>query len=111
MSGITDKFSTVTGLTAEGTYSCKVNAYYADRTESPWSNTEEVTLFANTPAFAMGDVNHDTHVDIDDITALIARVLGAAPDEFYEDQANVDGQGGIDIDDVTALITIVLGGH
>jgi len=111
ISGITDKFYTVTGLKAEGTYSYKVKAFYADGTESPWSNTEEVTLFANTPAFAMGDVNHDTHVDIDDITALIARVLGDTPDEFYEDQANVDGQGGIDIDDVTALITIVLGGH
>ena len=108
---ITDKFYTVKDLTAGGTFNYRVKAFYSNLTESEWSNVETVTLFENTPAFDMGDVNHDTHVDIDDITALIARVLGDTTGEFYEAQANVDGQGGIDIDDVTALITIVLGGH
>ena len=111
ITGITDKFYTVTGLNAESTYTYKVKALYTDDTESEWSNVEEVTLFANTPAYSMGDVNHDGHVDIDDITALIARVLGDNTGEFYEDVANIDGQGGIDIDDVTALISIVLGNH
>ena len=108
---ITNKYYTVKDLTAGGTFNYRVKAHYANGTQSEWSNLEVVTLFANTPAFDMGDVNHDTHVDIDDITALIARVLGETTGEFFEAQANVDGQGGIDIDDVTALITIVLGNH
>ena len=108
---ITNKYYTVKDLTAGGTFNYRVKAHYANGTQSEWSNLEVVTLFANTPAFDMGDVNHDTHVDIDDITALIARVLGETTGEFYEAQANVDGVGGIDIDDVTALITIVLGNH
>ena len=107
ITGITDKFYTVTGLTAEGTYTYKVKALYTDGTESQWSNIEEVTL----SAYAMGDVNHDNSVDIDDVTALIARVLGNAPEVFFEDQANCDGAEGIDINDVTALIAIVLGTH
>ena len=108
---ITDRFYTVRDLTAGGTFNYRVKAYYVNLTESEWSNVETVTLFANTPAYSMGDVNHDGHVDIDDITALIARVLGDNTGEFYEDVANIDGQGGIDIDDVTALISIVLGNH
>ena len=108
---ITDKFYTVKDLTAGGTFNYRVKAHYANGTQSEWSNLEVVTLFENTPAFDMGDVNHDGHVDIDDITALIARVLGDTSGVFYEEQANVDGQGGIDIDDVTALIARVLGDH
>ncbi len=108
---ITNKYYTVKDLTAGGTFNYRVKAHYANGTQSEWSNLEVVTLFENTPAFDMGDVNHDTHVDIDDITALIARVLGETTGEFYEAQANVDGVGGIDIDDVTALIAIVLGNH
>ena len=111
ITGITDKFYTVIGLNPESTYDYKVKALYTDNNESEWSNVEEVTLFANTPAYSMGDVNHDNLVDIDDITALIARVLGNAPEVFYEEQANVNGMGSIDIDDVTALISIVLGNH
>ena len=108
---ITDKFYTVTGLTAGGTFNYRVRAYYVNGTRSEWSNVETVTLFENTPAYSLGDVNHDGHVDIDDITAIIARVLGDTTSEFYEEQANIDGQGGIDIDDVTALIAIVLGNY
>lgn len=58
----------------------------------------------------LGDVNHSQTVDIDDVTMLIARVLGNTPEGFYEEQANCDGQGGIDIDDVTMLIDRVLTG-
>lgn len=58
----------------------------------------------------IGDVNHSETVDIDDVTALIARVLGNSPDNFFDEQADCDGQGGIDIDDVTALIARVLSG-
>ena len=57
----------------------------------------------------MGDVNHDSAVDIDDVTLLISCLLNGWDDNICSTCANVDGAGGIDIDDVTSLIGIVLG--
>ena len=112
--GITPgKSYTVNGLTAGGTFLYKVKALYIDGTESEWSNVEMVTLFDNPNwqedhGYAPGDVNHDGVVDIDDVTNLIAYILGNADDTCVE-CANVDGLAGIDIEDVTRLISIVLG--
>ena len=71
ITGITDKFYTVTGLTAGGTFNYKVKAHYVNGTQSEWSNIEEVTLFENTPAYVRGDVNGNGFVNMDDLTALI----------------------------------------
>ena len=64
------------------------------------------------PKWDLGDVNHDTFVNVADVTALIQYVLtsGDLPEEFYVDQANVDGDeaGLINVADVTALIQLVL---
>ena len=109
--GITSgKSYTVNELTAGGTFLYKVKALYIDGTESEWSNVEMVTLFDNLNAhdYAPGDVNHDEMVDIDDVTALIAYILGNASGICVE-CANVNCTGAIDIDDVTRLISIILG--
>jgi len=55
-----------------------------------------------------GDVNSDTLVDIDDVTALISRVLGNAVDPFDAMAADLDGNDQVDIDDVTLLIAMIL---
>ena len=107
ITGITDKFYTVNGLTAEGTFIYKVKALYADGTESAWSNTQEVTLFG--PAYENGDVNHDGNIDVADVTALVSYLLTGSGENFYLDVANVNGEDEIDVADVTALITLVLG--
>jgi len=62
------------------------------------------------PEWQLGDVNHDTFVNVADVTALIQYILtsGAQPEEFYVEQANVDGEGQINVADVTALIQIIL---
>lgn len=64
------------------------------------------------PEWALGDVNHDNEVNVADVTDLIQYVLtsGELPEEFYVDQANVDGDeaGQINVADVTALIQLVL---
>jgi hypothetical protein len=52
-------------------------------------------------------VNHDDVVDIDDVTALISRVLGSGT--VCEICGDVNKDSNIDIDDVTSLINIVLG--
>ncbi len=75
--------------------------------------SEIVWLYeAPEPEWALGDVNHDTFVNVADVTAMIQYVLtsGDLPEEFYVDQANVDGDesGVINVADVTALIQLVL---
>ncbi|MBQ3730333.1 MAG: C10 family peptidase [Muribaculaceae bacterium] len=111
ITGITDKFYTVTNLTAEGTYNYKVKALYADGTESDWSNVEQVTLFANTPAhdYGLGDYNHDHAVDIDDATMMINDMLyNTTVGCSICGDLNHDSK--IDIDDATALINVLLFG-
>ncbi len=56
----------------------------------------------------LGDVNMDGTVNVADVTALIAYILGNAPTPFNEKMANVDGEGQINVADVTALINYVL---
>ena len=107
ITGITDKFYTVENLAAAGTFLYRVKALYADGTESGWSNIEEVTLFENTPAFQLGDVNHDGDVNIADVTRLIDYLLDTTTDIFL-DCADVKADGDINIADVTALIDLLL---
>ena len=106
---ITDKFYTVNGLTAGGTFNYRVRAYYVNGTRSEWSNMQTVTLFDNGPVYQMGDVNHDGSVNIADVTTLIDYLLSdasAAPAE-----ADVNEDGSINIADVTALIDLLLAGN
>jgi hypothetical protein len=112
VTGITDKFYTVSGLTAEGTFLYKVKALYIDGTESAWSNIQEVTLFDNGLAphgFDPGDVNHDGAVSIKDVTALIDYLLGSDV-VICTTCADVTGDSQVTIKDVTNLIDMLLGG-
>ena len=112
ITGITDKFYTVTGLTAGGTFNYRVKAYYVNGTQSAWSNMETVTLFDNGPAphvYEVGDVNHDHDVNIADVTTLIDYLLGSATN-VCDICANVNGDSEINIADVTALIDLLLSG-
>ena len=110
ITGITDMFYTVKDLTAEGTYFYKVKAVYTDGTESAWSNTQTVTLFANGHAFETGDVNHDGSVTIADVTELIDMLLGGS-ENACPICADVNGDEDVNIADVTSLIDMLLGGN
>ena len=107
---ITDRFYTVQDLVAEGTYVYKVKAVYVDGTESDWSNKEEVTLFENGHGYALGDVNHDGRLNIDDVTDLINYLLTEDGSSICPMCADAYGDGRITIDDVTELIYILLTG-
>jgi M6 family metalloprotease-like protein len=106
---ITDRFYTVTGLEAEGTYVYKVKALYTDGTESEWSNQQEVTLFQNGHGFELGDVNHDGTISILDVTILIDYLLGNA--EVCTICADLSGDNNISILDVTMLSDQILSGN
>ena len=110
ITGITDKFYTVKDLEAEGTYFYKVKTVYTDGTESAWSNTQSVTLFANGHGFETGDVNHDGFVTIADVTELIDMLLGS-DNGGCTICADVNGDTFVTIADVTELIDMLLGGN
>ena len=99
----------VTGLTTGATYRFLAVTRFADQ-ETKKSNVQLVTLLDQEQHnYRVGDVNHDSAVDIDDVTLLISCLLNGWDDNICSTCANVDGAGGIDIDDVTSLIGIVLG--
>ena len=109
---ITNKFYTVTGLAEGGSFTYRVKAYYANGTQSAWSNIGTVTLYDNGPAphgFDLGDVNHDYSINIKDVTDLIDFVLGGG--SVCDTCADVKVDGLVNIADVTALIDMVLGGN
>jgi endonuclease I len=104
VSGITDTCYTVKALAA-GTFEYLVKAIYLDGTESAWSNIKHVVL----TGAGIGDVNMDGITDIEDVTLLIARVLGTNEVPVDEAVADINGDQVIDIEDVTTLINLILG--
>ena len=110
--GITpNKYYTVNGLAAGGSFLYKVKAVYIDGSESPWSNVEMVTLADGGHAYEAGDVNHDGKVSIEDVTILVDYILSRDSVAVCSLCADVDGDTKIDISDVTALIDLILLGH
>ena len=85
----------------EGTATIKVT------TADGWANPDycEVTVYT-----LMGDVNTDGFVDVDDVTVLIARVLGDESQALKLANADVNGDNYLDIEDVTYLINYILYG-
>ena len=59
--------------------------------------------------YRRGDVNHDTKINIGDVTALINLLLGGNGDAC-EICADVNEDNAVKISDVTDLINILLGG-
>lgn len=106
VTGITDKYYVVSGLTAGATYEYKVKAVYVDETESEWSNLEEVTLPSGGHGFELGDIDHSGNVDPADISALIDYLLNGI--DICLICADVDGSGNVDPADISALIDYLL---
>ena len=109
VTGITGKSYTIKNLAEAGTFYFKVKATYSDGTQSRWSKSQKVTLFANGHAYEIGDVDHDGSVNIADVTALIDALL--SNDVDCEICADIDGDSKISIADVTALIDKLLSGN
>jgi len=59
------------------------------------------------PQYEVGDVDHDGHISISDVTALIDYLLNGATAPA---EADVDGDQNVSISDVTALIDMLLSG-
>jgi hypothetical protein len=66
------------------------------------------TYGGDTPAYEIGDVNHDEKVNIVDVTELIDSLLNGSE---IPAEGDVDGDQNINIVDVTVLIDMLLGGN
>ncbi|MBQ1611635.1 MAG: dockerin type I repeat-containing protein, partial [Muribaculaceae bacterium] len=99
-----DMSYTVKNLAEAGTFYFKVRATYIDGTQSRWSKSQKVTLFANGPEYELGDVNGDGEVDVRDITALIDVIMN----DGVNPRADVNEDGEIDVRDISALIDIIM---
>lgn len=60
--------------------------------------------------FTRGDVNDDGDVDVSDVTAIIAHILGNTPAGFIVEAADVNYDSSVDVSDVTAVIAYILSG-
>ena len=68
----------------------------------------DITGTVTATAFTLGDVNMDGSVNVSDVTALIAYILGLEVSPFDELAANINGDTDINVSDVTALIAMIL---
>ncbi len=106
ITGITNRYYTVLGLTPAKTYRFKVKAVYVDGTESNWTKNKQVTLAGQ--AGIVGDIDGNGTVDANDINILINIVLGKEAADNHRSKADLDGNGIIDVTDVNLLINLVL---
>ena len=107
ITGITDQYYVVEGLTPGATYEYYVKANYIDGTDAQ-SNVEQVTLLEEQGhTFSLGDVNHDGYVNVTDATVLISYLLNNSGD-ICTSCADMDGNGEINVTDATLLISFLL---
>jgi hypothetical protein len=81
ITGITNKYYTVSGLTAATTYTYKVKAIYTDGSESAWSNEQTVTLKeeqqAATPTLTVTPTSLSMTANVDGTKTATFKVTGA----------------------------------
>ena len=97
------RFEITFTTTAAGNY-----AFYF-QTPGSDSNTHMVVVSNISLKRIVGDVDGSGgEPDVEDVKALVKRVLGQMPDGFVESAADIDGDGVVDISDVTKLIEKLL---
>ena len=81
---------------------CRKDNYYYD---------QRVMLRVRVAPGVKGDANDDGVVDVSDITAIAADILGLTPEKFNKTNADVNGDGVVDVADITAVAGIILQGN
>ena len=107
VTGITNKYYTVSGLTPAKTYRFKVKPVYIDQTEGNWTKNKQVTLLGQSGI--LGDIDGNGKVDVGDVNILVNIILGKENNADYISRADVDGNGKIDVGDVNLVVNIILG--
>ena len=92
-------------------YSVNGTAIEGNTFQMPLGDATVTIEFQELPSGKPGDANGDGNVDVQDVTAIINRILGNNPSPFDDTNADVNGDGSIDVLDVTAVINLILGIH
>ncbi len=107
ITGITDHFYTVLGLSPAKTYRFKIMPTYVDGTQGNWTKNRQVTLAGQ--AGILGDINLDGTVDVTDVNILVAIILGKDSASNYDRRAYINDDDTIDVSDVNTLVAIIMG--
>ena len=73
-------------------------------------NINDIIISQIVPDVLAGDANGDGVVDVSDITAIAAYILGNSLENFNEANADANADGEIDVSDITATANIILAG-
>lgn len=65
-------------------------------------------LKINKAKVLLGDANGDGNIDVSDITAIAAYILGTTPEKWNETNADANNDGVIDVTDITTTAGIIL---
>ena len=95
----------------EGTLSCSINNITLSTMNGASIHLEEMEFnISITEPFAMGDVNHDREVDVNDVMLAVNFILGYPTPVFFFENADIDGSNIIGIADVMGIVGIILNG-
>ena len=100
ITGITNKYYTVSNLTAGATYTYKVKALYTDGTSSDWSNVQSVTLSEDSPAATPTLTVTPTSLN------MSAKVGGTATSTFKVTGADLTGNVTLSLTDANGVYSI-----
>lgn len=95
----------------EGTEEVYVRAYLCGNNSKAGFYDIYIANNPNEEATLLGDVNGDGKIDVEDVVAIVNKILGEPAAGFIEAAADVTGDSKIDVDDVVAVVNIILAGN
>ncbi len=94
---------------AEGNYNSSVHwGREIDLSDPGVGLTHLATFYPEEPTYDLGDVNHDGRISVTDVVTLVSYLLSEQLSNFYEENADIDGNGIVEQSDIQPLVTMVL---
>ena len=95
----------LTGLEAGNKY--YVEIYYKPKVGGNYADLGDTDFTFVEPKYEMGDVNHDGRVDVADMIMVINHILNIRLPNFYEAQADINGDDIITVTDVMMIVKAI----
>ena len=111
---VTDAEGAYSWFVPEGLWQVRFSKEGYNDTQTEWLPVPPPQLEVNIPmtrmaGYLLGDANNDRFIDVADITAIAAYILGNLPENFSKQNADANLDGAIDIADITTVAGIILG--